>query len=99
MFASVFKLNIKGKTSLKKTQFVGRGGEKLGFGIGMLGIAFNFNYDQNSHKNEEVNLNKNRATQQRGRGCSASQHFQLLAIVHKKRGEKINFSTGQHEDF
>lgn len=97
MFASVFKLNIKGKTSLKKTQFIGIGGEKLGFGIGMLGIAFNFNYDQNSHKNEEVN--KNRATQQRGRGCSPSQHFQLLAIVHKKSGEKINFSTGQHEDF
>lgn len=50
MFASVFKLNIKGKTSLKKTQFVGIGGEKLGFGIGMLGIAFNFNYDQNAIK-------------------------------------------------
>lgn len=43
MFASEFRLNIKGKTSAEKTQFMGIGGGKLGFGIGMLGIAVKFN--------------------------------------------------------
>lgn len=54
MFTSEFKLKIKGKTSVEKTQFIATGGEKVRFGIGMLGIAFNCSYDQNNHKNEEV---------------------------------------------
>lgn len=62
MFAHVFNLNTKEKTSVKKRQFIGIRGEKQGLGIEMVETAFNFNYDQDSHKNKEViTEGKNRA--------------------------------------
>ena len=54
MFAHVFKLNTKGKASVKKRQFIGIRGEKLGLCIEMVEIVFKFNYDQDSHKKKDV---------------------------------------------
>lgn len=62
MFTHVFKLNTKGKTSVKKRQFIGIRGEKLGLDIEVVEIAFNFNYDQDNHESKEevITEGKNR---------------------------------------